>query len=570
MPFSPSPRFELALTLRQSIAPVWVLVVENAPAIWSTKPVKPRSDAGPSSFDTAAQPLIAGALDVKSIGGSRVYPTEGKYAVGELAVTIRDDAALATLWQGTERAGGSRTFRQRVTLYAGAEELEEDLYQPAWSGYIDAIETEDGCATFDVKGVSILAGWDREIMANCIQVQGSVKIRDDVGPYDSFEGNSDLSAVDGAYIGLKLKFTSGKNEGDEFDVVDYRQQLRKITISPPAENPLSENDSFTIYNFVKITGSPLNIFVRLLLGDFALTGTIQDDWPLDAVEGTTPTGLDLDPSMIDAAQIQAERDRWTLGMKLRLQWAEPEQARQCFEEQIFRILGAYPVVSVDGLLRVRMGRPAGPGAAPFEITEDLFEKIPKWSRQTDEIITRVRVYGDLNLASNKYQLFTDHETIDTRYRERGVQKTKVLEIKSRGLASDLSGQILADGMADRILGRFGTGGPEELQAEGTPRLAFLEAGEPVKVTHSKLPNLATGKKGKRGEAFEVVQNNLDPTALRPKVTLVGFSPTGRPGFIAPDDVAELYEDATDADKQYAYNSPASGNFPDDGLPYKII
>ena len=527
--------------------------------------------SGPSAFDNASTPLVAGALVVKSFGGSRIYPNQGRYTVGELKATVNDDGGYATQWCGTERPGGSRTYSQPAVLYLGSAELPEEYYEPVWSGFIEDITTGNGAASYEVTGLSLLAGWDQEIMVNCLQVDGSVRVADGAEPYDGFEGNSDLSSENDAYNGYRLKFSSGANEGQEFEIADYEAVNRRITLATGAVNPINTNDRFSIYNYVQIVGNPVNIFARIILDDFALSGSVQDDWPLDSVTGTAPTGIGLDPSVLDTEQMQGERDFWALTMKLRLQWAEPERARETFEDEIFKILGAYPIISVDGKFRIRMGRPLRPQAdPPFEVSKDVLEGIPKWKRQTSEIITGVKVWGDLNLATNEYQLLADHKTLDTRYLDTALHKTKTIEIKSRGLASDLNGRALAEAIADRLLARFGTGGPEEIQGTGTPRAAFLEAGERIAVTHARLPNLGTGKLGKVGQAFEVVQVSVDAASLQPKLTLVGFYPSGRPGFIAPDTVAETYAAATDADKQYAYNSPATGTFPDGADAYLVI
>lgn len=534
--------------------------------------------AGPASeFDAQPlYPLIAGALEVGSFSGSQIYPGEGRYALGDLQCRITDTGGLMTYWLGTERTGAPSWFLQPVTLYLGGADMTEDIYVPVWSGYVSDIDF-DG-SSYVLRGYNKLTTWDRPLMRNCASVDGSVKAQSATLPTTQCDGISDLRNEDGYFVNWKLKWTSGKNEGTEHTVTAYQTfsgTVRRLTLTPAAANAIAIDDGFTLYNYVVLVGNPINIWVRLLLGDFSLVGTVQTDWPLVSVSGVTPTGLSFKAADLDGVQIQAERDLWLRDHVFALGWTEPEQAKQTFQDQIFRLLQAYPTLSADGLFRIRVARPAAPAALLFKVSDDNIDGTPEWSRDTGAVINRVKVWGDYNLASRNFQLLADSPTFDARYLATALGFERLLEIKSRGLssaqgASAITGTTIAEALIGRIAARFGTGGPETIEVEGGPILAWLEAGERVGVSFRDLPRLASGMKGKTDEVFEVVRVQVDGKTLRSRVQLAGFYPAFRPGFIAPDTVAADYASATDADKVYAYSCPNTGNFADGGQPYMVI
>jgi hypothetical protein len=612
-----------------------------------------------------------------------------------------------------------------------------------------------------MTGLNKSYAWDRQIMKNCATVSGSVRVPDTLSPLSKFTGNLDLASIDASYVGWKIKFTSGKNEGVEAVVQTFTGLDRTITFLPAMTNAIADGDNFTLYNIVRITGNPVDIYARMLLGDFSTDGDLvvdggfelwngptdaqkwtdghlsseyrdsatpiaganslilpgisgdtpivqnrppgspfgaaayklvpgqrytviltyravpsandatlpwsifaftnptdsiatrsllrtgaggdpglfgsgevfgvggpgfthitgdnlphtvlasfiadaaasspfwativlgnmsningadirvdsvqilspsallQADFPIYNVSGVAPTGLAFDYSELDVAQIKAERDAWYSGVSMQFDWVEPEDARKFFEEQIFKVIDAYPTLSVDGLFRVRAGRPTKPGGTVIEITDAMADGIPKWERLTTDIVTQVRVYGDFNPATKVYQLLADRSTLDARYSESALGRSQIIEIKSRGLRSSLNGIGLAAARADRLLSRFGTGGPESLEIDAGPTLAFLESGERVLVSLKDLPVLFSQATGKSKEAFEVVRVQMKGT-LACTVTVVGFYPVGRPAFIGPDTMAADYASSSQDDQVYSYVSPQTGNFADGRAPYVVI
>lgn len=532
-----------------------------------------------SIFNTNLTPMAVGALEVSSYVSNQVYPSEGRYAVGNLACNLINTGGFVSRWMGTERPGASRVYMAGATVFLGESSLSEDEYQAVWTGYVSEVSSSDGAASYAVKGSTKLYGWDQDIMTNCDSVSGEVILADSGSPMAKFTASSDLSAVDGFYNGWALKFSGGPNDNVERQVLTYSVVItlgittRTFTLATGLPNAIGDASGrtanrFSVYNIVRITGNPIDIYARILTGQFARTGTIQTAFPITAISGATPTGLNYAYEELDVAQIQAERDVWYSGITLQFDFTTPEPARRFFEEQLFRVMDAYPVISPDGLFRVRAGRPSLPGAPVVEISDRNTSAVASWTRLTSDAITQMKIWGDFNPATREYQVLADRQTPDVRYSARAVRRTELIEIKSRGLRTIFNGAGIAQARADRSLQRFGAGGPEQITVKSGPILAFLEPGERVLITLKDLPVMFSGSDGKNRETFEVTrlrsQGNLET-----EVTALGFYLVGRPAFIGPDTMTADYASATQDDQIYAYASPVTGNFADGRAPYVV-
>lgn len=562
MPFQPTAAWYSALAEQSDRTPVFILTIGGASVRWSSHPVK-----GASS----SPPLVPGTLDVSDYATSRVYPGEGRYTTGELSALILDTGGWVSYLLGTERVGASRWYMQPVTLQLGEVSLAESQYQTVWSGYLTNIELHGGL--FEIKALNKLSAWDNSLMTNCWSIDGKVANDDSAAPYDSFDAVGEFVATGGLYTGSKIKFTSGKNSGSEYTVASYSAPIgtiRKFTLTPAATFPIGNNDEFTVYNYVRLVGNPINIWIRCLLGSFALSGSVQTDWPLVSASGVSPTGLSFTSSDLDVAQIQAERDLWVRDAVFDVTFTEDAQARSFFQDQIFKPLQGYPAQSTDGKFRIRMARPAPPASATSTIDDSDMLGEPRWSRLTDDIVNRVTVYGDRDAAADREVLLVDAETWDTRYVRTAIPQARQQEIKTWGLSTSQDGASIAGAMAGRILGRYGTGGPENVQIRGGPALMFYEGGERVFLTHPRLPNLSSGVRGKTAEIFEVLEVKVEAKTLRVTMTLQSFFPAYRPAFIAPDSASANYSAATALEKKCAYLYDSGSTFSDGGQAYVVI
>jgi hypothetical protein len=573
MPYIPTQKWFEVIARKDGRVPVFVLVIDGAPYNWSSGPVRAKA-AGGSDWDTEATPLISGALEVGNLAGTDIDPLRGKFGLSDLRVTIADigyetvtsaHRGTVTEWVATEKAT-TRILRRKATLWLGEASMHEDEYEEIYTGLVDDWDLKRNGAVYEVRLRSLLKGWERDIMTEADNVEGTTvaRLSDTL-----LRGNRDLSSTDDTYNNWTLVFTSGADEDSSYVISDYGALTRLITLSGGGSSTYAIGDAFKLFLLNEIVGNPVNIWVRILVNDFALAGSIQTNYPITSVTGT-PAGLDYSLSDIDEDAVKTERDRWFPTVVYDLKWVKQEKANKTFNEQIFRVLGAYPLVTPDGKFSIRAARPQIPPTTPLEIVNTDVEGVPDMGRDEESIINTVTIEGDWNEATDTYQELVVRTTPDARYTEDELQETRDLNIQSRGLSSAQNGVSLATALADRILARYGKGGPEVLSLQMGPLGALLEAGERVLLTHPQLPNLQTGIRGKVEEPFEVTRVSGDMQRGRSDVSVTQYYVGGRPGFIAPTGTTASYGSATVDDKQYAYVSPNSGNFADDGAPYVRI
>jgi len=533
--------------------------------------------SGPSSlFHTNLTPMLPGSLDVMEWGGSQSNLLEGSYSIGEMKVRLLDTARMATLWQGTELVGGTgRWLGQRAELYLGEAELTEDEYALVGSGYVSEVSLDGG--TYEVSMLSRIWALDTEVMTNCWSVDCKVSddLDDTVAPFQNFDVVGDeLKAKQNYYNGVKLKFTSGKNNGSpestisQYNVSGFR---KSIVLTATANKMIKQGDELTIYNYVRMVGNPINIMMRILIDDFATAGTIQSNFPLTSISGVTPTGLSaFSIADFDVAGIQAMRDTWSKDTVFDITFPEPISAREFIEKQIMQLLGGFLVESLDGIFSLLISRPSKPASGAVTIQDQHTQGLPQWLRDTANIVTKITVQGNYNAATNKYSDLVTAESWDTRYYATNLNISRSLEISSMGLIDAYDGEMLATITIGAIMSRYGTGGPERITIKGGPILMFLKAGEKVYVSLTNVPSIAAGVMGKASEIFEVVSVKTSGSPLLTTLVLQGYTTSWRPAFIAPDADHADYVNATATEKQndaYLYDS---GTTFSDSLPPYVV
>lgn len=567
MPYRPTDKWYAAMTKLGTVSPVFVIVIDQCPFNFSSAPIRPKI-AGGSDWNSSGQ-LLAGVLEVTSQLGARLQQPEGNLTLDDLSFTLTDIGGLLNRWIATELAA-TRIYQRQVTLHMGTADLAEDEFETFFSGKLEDVKLAANGGAYQFRAFSRAREWEKEIMLSDFpSTEGSVKTGDSSSPFTVFTGNSDLSSEDDAYNGFILKWSKGANEGTEQTISDYTGSTRTITLTSGPSNQIDKGDEFTIYNFVELVGNPADIFVRVLVNDFALAGAIQADYPLVSVTGT-PTGLSYSLADLDETQIQTERDLWLSGTEFRMKWRDKEKAIDWMKSQLFGVLGCRAFFAPSGLIQFQMTRPQVPPTLPFEVTDQAVIGVPDWTRDHSGIVNEVWVWGDWNPATDEYQILVKVETSDARYTKATIGITNRIEIKSRGLATSSNGVSLAQSIASRLLARFGMGGAEIVQADGGWELGLLQPGERVLLTHSQLPSLFSATLGKSGESFEVTRNSPRPSDGRATLQLTSWYAPGTPMFMAPSTVSSDYDTASKEDRQYGYIATEGGYFSDGRPPYTVI
>jgi hypothetical protein len=202
---------------------------------------------------------------------------------------------------------------------------------------------------------------------------------------------------------------------------------------------------------------------------------------------------------VDVEGLEALRDRFS-DARMRFRFNAPEDAKEFLEREIWKPMNAYPWINQDGQYSARIyeGRSGTPVAT--SIDED---QIIGWTWQGGEerIINQVEASYDWNetTAPNSFgvrQRYSAAASIE-KYGRRPA-----LKMLSKGLRTTHGVQEQLDRWAFELLQRFSDSAPR-LQLIVRYGQHVVDIGDTVPVTHSRIPNRATGTRGLVNEPFQV-------------------------------------------------------------------
>jgi hypothetical protein len=554
MPYSPNANWNAATALAAQ-QPVYYIAIEGLTAYhFSTAPVR--------SASVTKKPY----LHVPSGIGQKVSQLQGRTSLnlfnlqltnrnGEINDLFATEAASPTL---------ASLINRRVTLYAGYAELSEADYAPWAQGRIRSMrnlaegtlwefaitdlrraQLETICINADARGSQVQLAFAADTAAGA----GLIVTNGDP---------SGWSQGDRIFLGPS---TDAGNPGAEEKVTV--QQVRNVTnqvfIDPPLTFNYKAGDAIRTASTV-LQGSPYNILLALLTGDFA-----NGSWPLDLALGL-PTGLGIDPADIDVASIQKERDRSRVGWIMRFDIARPTGGSSFIEANIYRWLG-YPRILLNGKISFRAFR------APY--SDDVITglatlteaDIIDWEsdRDVDSHVNRVVLGVDTALGGGQpAQIVTSEDTADQALTEEQAEERE----DSTGFIGASAGIRHAASAGSVFLRRF-LDGPWQVRLHCHRTKRALEVGEDVLLTHSRIPNPASATPGVSARRMEIVERNEDLAGGRVELVLQDANFT-RPWIIGPPGGLPLYDSASASDKEHFYIGPSGGGNFGDGLPtYEI-
>lgn len=355
-----------------------------------------------------------------------------------------------------------------------------------------------------------------------------------------FAGYTDLDESDYAaiYVGQVVDW-------DARDV-EYTLKIRDFRRSTIEQIMTNSTETDT----TRIRGNPLNLWYAIITGDFANV-SFPVTWG-----GATPTGLDIDASLVDTTHLANERDTWLFDTEYLFAFSEPIKAKNFFEEQIFKLLG-YPIIRPDGSLSVRLYHPAHPGEATVDLGEDDIIGQPSISANFDDHINHVKIYGDHDPDADPeftllYELLDSADVTAT-------GETALLEVQSEGLRTALKGERNARFAGNKIFQRYIVP-PLSVKVDTLFSKRVYEVGEVINVTHGDLFNEETGTRGWTDVPCEILKAEPDFVRGRMRLTLLTTAFGNRYRVIAPNTLGD-YTTQTDAEK--AKWLSVSGTSPDE-------
>lgn len=323
-----------------------------------------------------------------------------------------------------------------------------------------------------------------------------------------------------------------------------------------------------------VRGNVVNVFWSLVTGTF---DTGHADFPLDFVSTTTgstsaPTGLGVSSALLNTVQLKAERDAWHPEDVVNVQWTAPVNARSEFEDELFRALQCFPVISGDGLLGLKFHVPALPPADAPVVDSDTIISVDSWERQLGDHLNKFTINGDWNnvteVFGNVLYPLTGEPTEDTDD-QAASEETIHYEVNSKWLKSAYNGEEIALELAGRMRVRY-LHTPALIRLTVNARQQHLERGDVVAVTHPELPDLFTGTRGITSKLMTVI--SIEPEWSR-GVFRLSLLDTGyrRYGVIAPAGKSSTYTGATtQSQNTFAYIADVSGLMSDGSEGYRLI
>lgn len=318
----------------------------------------------------------------------------------------------------------------------------------------------------------------------------------------------------------------------------------------------------TLARCLSLRGNPVNIAVRILVDDFALAGSIQTDFPLDAADGawTTGDGFGVPLANLDTAAIKTERDARmsTLSGQVILE-RRIESGRSWFDTICHGLMQM--IVRRSGLLSVRSCLiPSAAGVSPLTIDSSNAQDW-QWERSFVDAANRVIVEGDvLGDVARQLSVAEDAASIAAIGR-------RELIVTSPWLRTALNGEQHALIIGGRLLART-TSGVETVSCRASVGRSAVEPGDVVYLTHPFLPDTG-GTGAMSGAVAEVAEASLSHAENGLSVTVRRY-PYARGAAITPDGQV-AYGSASSGEKaQYAFICQDDGLMPDSTPGYTWV
>jgi len=293
---------------------------------------------------------------------------------------------------------------------------------------------------------------------------------------------------------------------------DAQRMLQRTTFLRAAP----DTASFT--NTVTRQGHPLEILLNVwtttsYAGASGQAPGVAQNGIYDLGDGN---GLGIPTALVEVTSIQNLMTTQFPGEIYCYLFREPVEGK-AWTEQLLKSLNCYPVVTGSGTLSVK--RIASSGTAVASLTHDTIIGVPRWQGGDTLVANHLSVLYDWGVSSRVGEYTTrDTFVANESAAKYGLKSPFVIE--ALGIRTDLGGADVALSRAQRFFERYADP-PPVLQTDVLFSQLRLEPGDTVTVTHSHVPNLATGQIGIVAEQFEVtdVRPVFNPAEGSPRVTL---------------------------------------------------
>jgi len=441
----------------------------------------------------------------------QVVPEEGRSSIGALDFNILDkDLIITNLIKTTSMRGRKVTFRVGFLDIAAADFL------TLFTGFVtNVVASPDFLQySFNVRDVQFLAS------AGSLFEPALTKLTGDINPsVNTIPVESTADFPTSGYIAIEEEMMSygGKTDTSFTSVVRAQK-----------DTPAAEHKSGKKVTELVVLGdggiNPITLLLQILISTGTGSGGTYDVLPEE-------WGLGIDPSFINVAQFETQRDEQIPTLEVEFRLLGREKAGTFIPNEFFKMLGAYPLVQGDGQLAIKFFERPIPNIAIPHLNSDNIREVRSFNLNLDQTYNHLVWEFDWDPTIKAYGtsiVFENAESIA----QYGKQVPRFYS--SKGLRSDLFGPSFADNRKGFIFYRYAT--PPPIFALGCHfNQLLLEAGDQVFFSHPLPANVVTGERGYAFARMEATERRNDLDRTRTDITVQFITVNRRYKFHGPND-----------------------------------
>lgn len=412
---------------------------------------------------------------------SQVFPEQGHSSIGSVTFVLTD------VGEDVTNLVMSGILGERVQLFAGFDDIDEEDYLLFFTGVVASIRSDD-LAGYEITVYSTQSLLNRQVFNVSVSALAVALTAEDV-----FSLQYDIAAGIISGFGVYVKVD---DEIIWVGTIDTTSGIAAII----------QRGALGTTAAAHAIGAEVRELIRL--------GPAHPmEILLGLYQNTDKTGVGLDPSYIDMAGIAAAIPLIGAAYQMEFRITQPENAMQWAERELFQPLGAYPVTKSDGRNSIVVFRaPAAEDSVATidhdSIVHDGERPMMTWELGRD---------GSLGQIINDVTWLFDHNPVtDTFAASAQFERTPSIQrfgrypvvIESRGLRSDLPNTLtLLAARALALLNRYENGAPVVRLTTFLGK-ELIEPGEIIGLTSALLPNRFTKTRGVTEALVEVVNRNI--------------------------------------------------------------
>jgi len=510
-----------------SKAPVYIIEFDGIPDRFSNLTVQNPTGTKPKK--------LAGGVDGS---GSQITVDEGRSSIGQMSFDLQDSAEditkLMSLYDLPNR---------KVTITTGFANIDEKYYVEVFVGKVLDFKLKSDNTTWSFQAVNNLSLEREKIFTAVTKLTAGVGSGDATIPV---VGTSTFATATAGKFYIKINDEVISYTG--VTATSFTGCTRGELGTIAAAHSLDDQ----AFNHLHLLEHGIDLILQILTSTGLGTNGPYDVFPASA-------GLGIDQTLVDVAHFISEKQKWLNIYNFEFDENEPTEGKAFLESQLYRFMNAYPIISNEGKISIKVYTPPLPTQTIAQLTDNNLLGAPAWQGNimARYFFNEIDFDFDYDFRDQEFKtkiLYAD-STSQARFNE-----TRTMDIQSRGLKTDIGGTTrIPDKIADRVFKRFGIPSPV-ISAKSFFADRLIEPGDVIRLTSDKIPDIDRGVRGVENQLVEAVRVRPDyrqgkndfmllNTGISAGRKYAAITPTTDPPTSFP-----VFSAATSAQKNYAFIS----------------